>query len=175
MIKGVREGHEVSNWTNPNAIYEAALQRFVRGVLDGSRANPVLVDFPAFVGSLARPGAITSPAQLVLKLAVPGIPDIYQGGELWDFNLIDPDNHCTVDWERSRTLLSKTGAAGFAGLGSDWRDGREKYSSRTASSSCGGIILSCSLRATISCSTRLADNMAIIFVPLPAATAKQCS
>jgi maltooligosyltrehalose synthase len=44
MIKGVREGHEVSNWTNPNAIYEAALQRFVRGVLDGSRANPFLAD-----------------------------------------------------------------------------------------------------------------------------------
>jgi (1->4)-alpha-D-glucan 1-alpha-D-glucosylmutase len=63
---------------------------------------------------------------LVLKLAVPGIADIYQGGELWDFNLVDPDNRRPIDWERCRTLLSKTGAAGFAALGSDWRDGREK-------------------------------------------------
>jgi (1->4)-alpha-D-glucan 1-alpha-D-glucosylmutase len=98
----------------------------MRGILDGSRANPFLVDFHPFVGSLARPGAITSLAQFVLKLAVPGIPDIYQGGELWDFNLVDPDNRRPVDWERCRTLLSKTGAAGFAELGSDWRDGREK-------------------------------------------------
>ncbi len=62
------------------------------------RPNPFLVDFAAFVGQLARPAAIASLAQLVLKLTVPGVPDIYQGGELWDFSLVDPDNRRPVDW-----------------------------------------------------------------------------
>ena len=62
----------------------------------------------------------------MLKLTVPGIPDIYQGGELWDFSLVDPDNRRPVDWKRRRTLLSDTGAAGFTQLGGDWEEGREK-------------------------------------------------
>jgi (1->4)-alpha-D-glucan 1-alpha-D-glucosylmutase len=126
MIKAVREGKEVSSWSNPNAAYEAALQRFIRGVLDASRANPFLADFHAFVGLLARPGAVASLAQLVLKLTVPGVPDIYQGGELWDFSLVDPDNRRPVDWERRRALLREVGTAAVAGLGSDSADGREK-------------------------------------------------
>ena len=125
MIKAVREGKEVSSWSNPNAAYETALQRFIRGVLDASRANPFLADFLAFVGLLARPGAIASLAQLVLKLTVPGVPDIYQGGELWDFSLVDPDNRRPVDWERRCALLREIGAAGVPQL-SDAQDGREK-------------------------------------------------
>ena len=70
-------------------------------VLDASRTNPFLAEFHAFVESLARPGAIASLAQLVLKLTVPGVPDIYQGGELWDFSLVDPDNRRPVDWDRT--------------------------------------------------------------------------
>ena len=84
MIKAVREGKERSSWSNPDADYEARLQRFVRGVLDASRANPFLVEFRRFVVSLARLGVISSLSQVVLKLTVPGVPDIYQGGELWD-------------------------------------------------------------------------------------------
>ena len=75
---------------------------------------------------LARPAAIASLSQLVLKLTVPGVPDIYQGGELWDFSLVDPDNRRPVDWERRRILLDETDAATPADLAGLWQDGREK-------------------------------------------------
>jgi len=126
MIKAVREGKEVSDWTNPNTAHEAALQRFIEGALDASRANPFLADFHAVIGLLARRGAIASLAQLVLKLTVPGVPDIYQGGELWDLSLVDPDNRRPVDWERRCALLHEVDTVGFAALAGDWEDGREK-------------------------------------------------
>ena len=124
MIKAVREGKEVSGWTNPNTEYEAALQRFIGGALDASRGNPFLADCHALIGLLARPAATASLAQLVLKLTVPGVPDIYQGGELWDFSLVDPDNRRPVDWRHRQALLRELGAG--AELGGDPQDGRDK-------------------------------------------------
>src|SRR5579862_5802376 len=124
MIKAVREGKEVSGWTNPNTEYEAALQRFIGGALDASRGNPFLADCHALIGLLARPAATASLAQLVLKLTVPGVPDIYQGGELWDFRLVDPDNRRPVDWRHRQALLRELGAG--AELGGDPQDGRDK-------------------------------------------------
>jgi (1->4)-alpha-D-glucan 1-alpha-D-glucosylmutase len=126
MTKAVREAKEQSSWSNPNAAYEAGLQRFVRGVLDASRTNPFLAEFHGFVVSLARLGEISSISQLVLKLTVPGVPDIYQGGELWDFSLVDPDNRRPVDWQTRRRLLDEVAAASAADLGGGWLDGREK-------------------------------------------------
>jgi (1->4)-alpha-D-glucan 1-alpha-D-glucosylmutase len=126
MIKAVREGKQQSSWSNPNAAYEAALQRFVQTVLDGSRTNPFLTEFHAFMETLVRPGAISSLAQLALKLTVPGVPDIYQGGELWDFSLVDPDNRRPVDWKLRRALLDEIAAASPAELSEHWQDGREK-------------------------------------------------
>ena len=126
MVKSVREGKERSSWSYPNAAYEAGLQRFVRGVLDATRPNPFLVDFAAFVGLLARPAAVASLAQLVLKLTVPGVPDIYQGGELWDFSLVDPDNRRPVDWAERRRLIDEVSDASLAELTDAWQDGREK-------------------------------------------------
>jgi (1->4)-alpha-D-glucan 1-alpha-D-glucosylmutase len=126
MIKAVREGKEVSSWANPDSTYEAGLLRFIRGVLDPSRANLFLADLHAFVELLARPGAIASLAQLVLKLTVPGVPDIYQGGELWDFSLVDPDNRRPVDWERRRALLHEVEGVNCVAPAGDWREGREK-------------------------------------------------
>jgi (1->4)-alpha-D-glucan 1-alpha-D-glucosylmutase len=126
MIKAVREGKQQSSWSNPNTAYEAALQRFVQTVLDASRTNPFLTEFHAFVESLARPGAISSLAQLALKLTVPGVPDIYQGGELWDFSLVDPDNRRPVNWDVRRALLDEIANASPAELSEHWQDGREK-------------------------------------------------
>jgi (1->4)-alpha-D-glucan 1-alpha-D-glucosylmutase len=126
MVKSVREGKERSSWSYPNAEYEAGLIRFVRGVLDASRPNPFLTDFAAFIELLARPAAIGSLAQLVLKLTVPGVPDIYQGGELWDFNLVDPDNRRPVDFARCRAVLDEVAAGSAEELSEDWQDGREK-------------------------------------------------
>jgi (1->4)-alpha-D-glucan 1-alpha-D-glucosylmutase len=109
MIKAVREGKEQSSWSNPNGAYEAALRRFVRNALDASRPNLFLADFHDLVALLAPLGAISSLSQLVLKLTVPGVPDIYQGGELWDFSLVDPDNRRPVDWSARRGLLEAIG------------------------------------------------------------------
>jgi (1->4)-alpha-D-glucan 1-alpha-D-glucosylmutase len=126
MIKSVREGKERSSWSYPNAAYEAGLQRFVRGVLVAARPNPFLADFAGFMAALERPAAIASLAQLVLKLTVPGVPDIYQGGELWDFSLVDPDNRRPVDWPKRRRLLDEVADTGLSELGAAWQDGREK-------------------------------------------------
>ena len=126
MIKAVREGKQQSSWSNPDAAYEAALQRFVHMVLDATRTNPFLVEFHSFVESVARLGAINSLSQLVLKLTVPGVPDIYQGGELWDFSLVDPDNRRPVDWKARRVLLDEIACASGVGLARSWQDGREK-------------------------------------------------
>src|SRR6266478_5914494 len=109
MIKAVREGKEQSSWSNPNAGYEAALQRFVHNALDASRPNLFLADFHDLVASLAPLGVISSLSQLVLKLTIPGVPDIYQGGELWDLSLVDPDNRRPVDWSVRRALLEAIG------------------------------------------------------------------
>jgi (1->4)-alpha-D-glucan 1-alpha-D-glucosylmutase len=126
MIKAVREGKEESSWSNSNAAYEAALERFVAAVLDASRPNTFLADFHAFIEPLARLSATESLAQLVIKLTAPGIPDIYQGGELWDFSLVDPDNRRLPDWQRRRTLLDAIGNAEPSSLAAEWQDGREK-------------------------------------------------
>ena len=126
MIKSVREGKEQSSWSYPNLDYEAGLTRFVHGVLDASYANPFLANFAEFIGSLARPAAIASLAQLVLKLTVPGVPDIYQGGELWDFSLVDPDNRRPLDFAQRRKLLDEISGISAAQLGERWHDGREK-------------------------------------------------
>ena len=126
MIKSVREGKEHSSWSYPDEEYEAGVRRFVRGALDAARPNPFLADFTEFAAMLARPAAIASLAQLVLKLTVPGVPDIYEGCELWDWSLVDPDNRRSVDFSRRDALLDEVERAGLADLASQWRDGREK-------------------------------------------------
>src|SRR5215471_12103116 len=126
MIKAVREGKQQSSWSNPNVAYEAVLQRFVQTVLDATRPNPFLVEFHAFVEPLARLAAISSLSQLVLKLTVPGVPDIYQGGELWDFNLVDPDNRRPVDFAQRRAVLNAIAGARITDITESWQDGREK-------------------------------------------------
>jgi (1->4)-alpha-D-glucan 1-alpha-D-glucosylmutase len=126
MVKSVREGKEQSSWSYPNLDYEAGLTRFVHGVFDASYPNPFLADFADFIRILARPAAIASLAQLVLKLTVPGVPDIYQGGELWDFSLVDPDNRRPVDFAQRRQLIEKISGVGTGELAGKWQDGREK-------------------------------------------------
>jgi (1->4)-alpha-D-glucan 1-alpha-D-glucosylmutase len=126
IVKAAREAKEETSWSNPNAVYEAALTRFVSTVLDAARPNPFLTEFHAFVETLARPAAIASLSQLVLKLTAPGVPDIYQGGELWDFNLVDPDNRRPVDWACRRAILDVGDALTPGDVAQNWRQGWEK-------------------------------------------------
>ncbi|HEY2864425.1 MAG TPA: malto-oligosyltrehalose synthase [Casimicrobiaceae bacterium] len=105
MRKVVREAKVHSSWTTPDEAYEAALASFIDGLLGRFEPNPFLKEFLVLHAAVARCGLYNSLAQTVLKLTAPGVPDIYQGNELWDFSLVDPDNRRAVDYDRRRTTL----------------------------------------------------------------------
>ena len=101
--KAAREAKVYTSWTNPEPHYETALKNFVEGIL----ADPQFVkELEDFVAPLIAPGRINSLAQTLLKLAAPGVPDFYQGSELWSLNLVDPDNRRPVDFDTRRKLLA---------------------------------------------------------------------
>lgn len=105
MRKAIHEAKLRTSWISPNAGYDEAVDQFVAGVL----AEPdgrFMQDFEAFHQSIAVPGLLTSLSQVLLKLTAPGVPDVYQGQELWDFSLVDPDNRRPVDYEKRRALLN---------------------------------------------------------------------
>ncbi|MDX1541193.1 MAG: malto-oligosyltrehalose synthase, partial [Geminicoccaceae bacterium] len=124
MIKAAREAKEETAWTAQDPDYEAGLEQFIRRVLDPERSRPFLADFIAFQERIALIGAVSGLAQTVLKLTAPGIPDLYQGTELFDLSLVDPDNRRPVDYQRRHQHLTDVPAA--AGLLDDWRSGRLK-------------------------------------------------
>lgn len=102
MLKAAREAKLHTSWLHPDAEYEAALERFVRGVLADPRLGPAL-EGPA--GLVARYGFANGLSQLVIKLTAPGVPDFYQGSELADLSLVDPDNRRPVDFAKRARLL----------------------------------------------------------------------
>ncbi len=102
MLKAVREAKQVTSWINPHVAYEQALDDFVRKLLSMRR---FIADVHAFVQRLAPAAAANSLTQCVAKLCAPGVPDIYQGSELWDMSLVDPDNRRPIDYAVRRRLL----------------------------------------------------------------------
>jgi (1->4)-alpha-D-glucan 1-alpha-D-glucosylmutase len=100
MQKAAREAKAHTSWINPNAAYEQALFEFIDGLLATLGPNPFVADFAPVAASIARYGALNSLSQTLLKLTSPGVPDTYQGTELWDFSLVDPDNRRPVDYAR---------------------------------------------------------------------------
>jgi (1->4)-alpha-D-glucan 1-alpha-D-glucosylmutase len=103
MLKAAREAKVDTNWIEPNHHYEADLQWFVRGML----ADPdVATEIDAVITSMTPEWQMLSLSQALIKLTAPGIPDVYQGSELWDLRLVDPDNRTPVDYEARRALLS---------------------------------------------------------------------
>lgn len=105
MLKVVREAKLHSSWTRKNAAYEQGIVSWLGSVLDVSNRNPFLVDFAVFQRHIARVGVVNSLAQTALKLTCPGVPDIYQGCELFELSLVDPDNRRPVDFFARRDLL----------------------------------------------------------------------
>ncbi len=105
MAKARNEAKLYTSWINPNAAYAEAADRFVQAILDPARAGKFLRSLDDFVEGIVRPGLWNSLAQVVLKVAAPGIPDFYQGNELWDFSLVDPDNRRPVDFDQRRAEL----------------------------------------------------------------------
>jgi (1->4)-alpha-D-glucan 1-alpha-D-glucosylmutase len=100
--KAAREAKLHTSWTRPGARYESAVRAFVEALFDDAA---FLAELEAFVGPLIGPGRINSLSQTLLKLSAPGVPDLYQGTELWDLSLVDPDNRRPVDFARRRALL----------------------------------------------------------------------
>ncbi|MHB1843282.1 MAG: malto-oligosyltrehalose synthase [Deltaproteobacteria bacterium] len=110
-LKAAREAKLCTSWVNPDLAYEKALVDFVRCLLPERppplQTNPFLEDFLPLEERLARAGLFTSLSQLVLKVASPGVPDFYQGNELWDLSLVDPDNRRPVDFRLRERLLNE--------------------------------------------------------------------
>ncbi len=99
LLKAVKEEKIHTSWVNPSEAYDAAVTRFVDRALTGSNSRSFLAFFLPFQQRVARLGAVNSLSQLTLKLASPGVPDFYQGTELWDLSLVDPDSRRVVDFE----------------------------------------------------------------------------
>jgi (1->4)-alpha-D-glucan 1-alpha-D-glucosylmutase len=105
MLKAMREAKAHTSWANPNEQYEKAVSDFVRAILTRGKKNRFLPDLGEFQRRISRIGMFNSLSQTLLKLTAPGVPDIYQANELWDFSLVDPDNRRAVDYERRQCLL----------------------------------------------------------------------
>jgi (1->4)-alpha-D-glucan 1-alpha-D-glucosylmutase len=104
MRKATREGKERTSWVEPNTVYEEALEKFIAFVM-GDAA--FVTDLEAFLTPLLPAARANSLALVLLKLTAPGVPDLYQGTELWDLSLVDPDNRRPVDFDLRRRLLSE--------------------------------------------------------------------
>jgi malto-oligosyltrehalose synthase len=142
MIKSVKEAKVRSSWINPDDSYEAAVNTYVERVLSGPESSKFLPAFVPFQERIARVGLANALSQAVLKIASPGVPDFYQGTELWDLNLVDPDNRRPVDFGARACLLNRVErilaleghrrAVETAALLASWPDGAIKLLLTTA-------------------------------------------
>ncbi len=103
MEKASREAKLRTSWTEPDHSYDQALESFVRAVMESEWSDEV----ERFAAAIGPPGRIVSLSQKLVQLMAPGVPDVYQGTELWDHSLVDPDNRRPVDWEERRRLLAR--------------------------------------------------------------------
>lgn len=107
VVKAVREAKMHTAWLRPDADYEDGYVAFARAILTPGEKNLFLTEFRKFQERIADYGIYNSLSQVVLKLMLPGVPDLYQGQELWDFSLVDPDNRRPVDYGRRRQWLNE--------------------------------------------------------------------
>ena len=118
MDKAIHEAKLRTSWVDPHAEYDTAVREFVAAALDDHPRNRFLPELRSFHDRIVPWGLYTALGQVVLKLASPGVPDIYQGQELWDFSLVDPDNRRPVDFARRQEMLAGMEAKLAAGGGS---------------------------------------------------------
>lgn len=104
MSKAIREAKRHTSWTSPQEPFERAVAHFVEAVLSNAE---FLMDFEAFVLPLIEPGRVQALSQVLIKLSAPGVPDLYQGTELWNLSLVDPDNRRPVDYALRKRLLAE--------------------------------------------------------------------
>jgi len=123
MLKACREAKISTSWHEPNHAYEESIRGFVDGIF---QTPPFMSSLEHFVDPLVLPGRINSLAQTLIKIAAPGVPDFYQGTELWDLSLVDPDNRRPVDFERRASLLRDARNMSAAEAMRDWDSGLPK-------------------------------------------------
>lgn len=133
LVKACREAKTDSNWLQPNEAHESALTGFAESILTPSATNRFLPDFLKFQKRIAFHGAFNALSQVLIKIAAPGVPDFYQGMEIWDFSLVDPDNRRPIDyakrialWEELRRNETENRPRTIRQIVSGWRDGRIK-------------------------------------------------
>jgi (1->4)-alpha-D-glucan 1-alpha-D-glucosylmutase len=126
MTKALNEAKLNTSWIQPNEEWLAASRDFVAKILDPGPKNKFLPIFLPVAETIGRLGAINSLAQTLLKLTSPGVPDIYQGNEIWDFSLVDPDNRRPVDYKVRAEMLSCLSTKSPEDLLRNWPDGRIK-------------------------------------------------
>jgi len=133
ILKAAREAKTHSSWVSPNEAHENVLREFISEIFEASAQDPFVVDFRDFLERIGRYGACNGFSQVLLKITSPGVPDFYQGNELWNEQLTDPDNRTAVDFslrikaleEMTRTCPAPCISA-CADMLSNWRDGRLK-------------------------------------------------
>src|SRR5205823_11935358 len=126
MAKALHEAKINTSWIQPNEEWDAAMRDFIAKVLNPSPRNKFLSAFIPVAKDVARYGTVNSLTQTLLKLTSPGVPDIYQGNEIWDFSLVDPDNRRPVDYKRRAEMLSCLSTRTVEELLQNWPDGRIK-------------------------------------------------
>jgi (1->4)-alpha-D-glucan 1-alpha-D-glucosylmutase len=136
LVKAVREAKVHTSWINPNKAYEDAVLAFAHALVNAPVEGPFMTDFLPFQRRIARLGVFNSLSQTLIKLTVPGVPDIYQGCELLNFSLVDPDNRRPVDFSYRQTMLdelqklatqtTQQRSAGVIALCETLEDGRAK-------------------------------------------------
>ncbi|SDS98504.1 (1-_4)-alpha-D-glucan 1-alpha-D-glucosylmutase [Pseudomonas sp. Z003-0.4C(8344-21)] len=122
--KALREAKLQSSWSAPNEAYENAAQAFTEKLMTSAEGELLRAALSKTVNSIAAAGALNGLAQTLLRMTVPGVPDLYQGNEFWDFSLVDPDNRRPVDYPARAQALQAQSAP--AELLANWRDGRIK-------------------------------------------------
>jgi len=122
--KALREAKLQSSWSAPNEAYEEAAQTFTQRLLTSDQGELLRAALSKTVNSIAAAGALNGLAQTLLRMTVPGVPDLYQGNEFWDFSLVDPDNRRPVDYAAREQALREPSEIGE--MLANWRDGRIK-------------------------------------------------
>ncbi|GAB1716590.1 MAG: maltooligosyl trehalose synthase [Nitrobacter sp.] len=123
--KACREAKLQTSWLNPDSVYEDGVRKFLTGILNEHRSPEFLQSLKSFARRTSLIGALNSLTQITLKATIPGVPDFYQGTELWDFSLVDPDNRRPVDFAARQAILDAD-ATDMAALAESWKDGRIK-------------------------------------------------
>jgi (1->4)-alpha-D-glucan 1-alpha-D-glucosylmutase len=126
MTKAIKEAKVNSSWIQPYENWDTAVREFIAAILGTGKRNTFPELFRPLAEQLAQLGAINSLSQVLIKLTAPGMPDIYQGNEMWNLSLVDPDNRRPVDYEMRRKALAGLAEAAPEELLTNWKDGRIK-------------------------------------------------